>query len=201
MLLANAKAYFKDVAKFDPKLCISDFDSFSYLFGKRHGVPVVSIDNQQIIHRCKHDDDIKKGVQADFQGTRAFVKAKLPGCAHYVVTTFFFPKIRDKFKDTTTLVPPILREAILRAKPTRGKHVLVYQTSTSDDKLVPALNRISKAEFIVYGLRKNAVHGNAVLKDFSEEGFRMAASRSSTRPSSSANPSSRSRSGTSSSKR
>ena len=171
MLLANAKAYFKDVAPFNPHLCVSDFDSFAYLFAKRHQVPILSIDNQQIIHRCRHDDDIKKGIKADFQATRAFVKAKLPGCDHYLITTFFFPKVRKKFADTTTLVPPILRDAVLRAKPTVGQHVLVYQTSTSDTTLVPTLNSLSHENFIVYGLRREEKCGNVQLKDFSEDGF------------------------------
>ena len=42
-------------------------------------LPIVSIDNQQIIHKCKHDKAITKGVGADYRATRAFVKAKLPG--------------------------------------------------------------------------------------------------------------------------
>ena len=49
--------------------------------------------------------------------------------------------------------------------------MLVYQTSTSDKRLVPTLNRVQKERFIVYGLRRNAVEGNCVIKDFSEEGF------------------------------
>jgi uncharacterized protein (TIGR00661 family) len=171
LLLANAKAYFQYVAPFRPHLCVSDFDSFAYLFGKRHGLPVLSIDNQQIIHKCRHDDDIKKGIKADFQATRAFVKAKLPGCDHYVVTTFFYPKVREKFEGKVTLVPPILREAVLRARPSRGAHVLVYQTSTSDVSLLPALNRLRDQSFVVYGLRRNEVVGNATLKDFDEAGF------------------------------
>lgn len=171
MLLANAKAYFQDVAPFRPHLCISDFDSFAYLFAKRHGLPVVSIDNQQIIHKCRHDDDIKKGIKADFQATRAFVKAKLPGCDHYAVTTFFYPKVREKFAGKVTLVPPILREAILKASPSRGAHVLVYQTSLSDATLLPTLNRLPDQGFVVYGLRRNEIVGNCVVKDFDEEGF------------------------------
>ena len=32
----------------------------------------------------------KDGVKVDYQMTKAFVRAKLPGCDHYVVTTYFF---------------------------------------------------------------------------------------------------------------
>lgn len=171
MALENAKPYFGDVRAFDPQLVISDFDSFSHTYGRQHDLPIISIDNQQIIHKCKHDADVKKGAQVDFQTTRAFVKAKLPGCVHYIVTTFFFPPVREKYKAVTTLVPPILRKAILDATPTVGEHVLVYQTSTSDGSLVESLNQLSDRRFVVYGLRRDAVEGNCVLKDFSEDGF------------------------------
>jgi uncharacterized protein (TIGR00661 family) len=173
LLYENVNAYFDKVIDFAPHAVIADFDSFSYLFGKRHGLPVLSIDNQQIICRCKHAKEIKKGSEIDYRLTKAFVRAKLPGCDHYVITTFFYPKVRKKLADTTTLVPSILRKEIIQAKSRArlGKHVLVYQTSTSDKRLIPTLNRITNQEFIVYGLRRNAVEGNCTIKDFSEEGF------------------------------
>jgi uncharacterized protein (TIGR00661 family) len=173
MLAKNVGAYFEMVSKFKPDAVISDFDSFAYLFAKRHGLPVVSIDNQQIVSRCKIAKFAKSGAKVDYQLTKAFVRAKLPGCEHYVVTTFFEPPIRRKCESDTTLVPPILRKEILdakkRARP--GEHVLVYQTSESDTKLLDELQRIREQKFVVYGLRKNAHRGNVTLKEFSEAGF------------------------------
>ncbi len=171
MILDNASAYFEEVRGFGPDLVISDFDSFAHLFARRHGLPVISIDNQQIIHRCKHDKDIQDGLELDFQTTKTFVKAKLPGCDHYLITTFFFPKVRGKFAHNTTLVPPILRKAVLDVRPTRGDHVLVYQTSTSDQQLLPTLKKLRNRSFVVYGLRRDAIEDNCVIKDFSEDGF------------------------------
>jgi uncharacterized protein (TIGR00661 family) len=173
MMLANAAKYFEDVVHFDPDIVISDFDSFAWFYAKRHGLPILSIDNQQIISRCKHDKFAKDGVKVEYQLTKAFVKAKLPACDHYVITTFFFPAIKRKYQETTTLVPPILRQPILdaRARAKHGDHVLVYQTSTSDTSLVPTLNEIENERFVVYGLRRNAKEGNCTIKDFSEDGF------------------------------
>jgi uncharacterized protein (TIGR00661 family) len=173
MLAMNVGAYFDTVSKFRPDAVISDFDSFAYLFAKRHGLPVVSIDNQQIVSRCKIAKFAKSGVKLDYQLMKAFVRAKLPGCEHYVVTTFFEPPIRRKCESDTTLVPPILRKEILdakkRARP--GEHVLVYQTSESDTKLLEELQRVREQKFIVYGLRRSAHKGNTTLKEFSETGF------------------------------
>jgi uncharacterized protein (TIGR00661 family) len=173
MLWENVSAYYERVVDFEPDVVFSDFDSFAYLFAKRHRLPVVSIDNQQIIPRCKHEDFVKAGAKVDYQLTKAFVKAKLPGCDHYIVTTFFTPPIRKKYKDDTTLVPPILRKTVLdaKAKVTTGDHVLVYQTSGSDGRLLPTLNQVSKERFIVYGLRRSEQVGNCTLKDFDESGF------------------------------
>src|SRR6516162_1470147 len=116
MLAANVSAYMRKVASFKPHAVISDFDSFAYFFAKRHGLPVMSIDNQQLMSRCKLGKFAKKGVKIDYQMTKAFVRAKLPACDHYVVTTFFYPPARPKYEKTTTLVPPILRKSILDAK-------------------------------------------------------------------------------------
>jgi uncharacterized protein (TIGR00661 family) len=176
----NVAAYYDKVVGWEPDVVITDFDSFAYLFAKRHGLPIISIDNQQIISRCKLDPAIKKGVKIDYQMTKAFVRAKLPACDHYVVTTFFEPPIRKKFRDTTTLVPPILRSAILAAKKRAhvGDHVLVYQTSSSSKTLLPELGELREHHFVVYGMKRHdqksavdKVPPNCVVRDFSEDGF------------------------------
>jgi uncharacterized protein (TIGR00661 family) len=173
MLAANVGAYFDKVARFRADAVFSDFDSFAYVFAKRHRIPICSIDNQQIISRCKLGRFAKRGAKLDYEMTKAFVRAKLPGCDHYIITTFFQPAVRGRFRKNTTLVPPILRKPILDATPhTRpGSHVLVYQTSTSDSTLLEQLERIHGREFIVYGLRRSARRGNCTLKEFSETEF------------------------------
>src|SRR5207253_3076813 len=77
---------------FRPQLCIADFESFAYLYAKQYDLPVLSIDNMQVINRTaiKKDIEIPGELRTSFQLTRAIVKAKLPGCDHYLITTFFF---------------------------------------------------------------------------------------------------------------
>jgi len=167
----NVAAYFELLEDFEPELVVSDFESWSYLYGRAHRLPVVSIDNMQILNRCKHSRAIRAGVEPDFQLARAFVKAKLPGCDHYLVTTFFRPPVRRK---RTTLVPPILREEILRAERRRGEHVLVYQTGEGNQTLVDAL-AASGLECRLYGLRRDLsedqVEGNLRFRPFHETRF------------------------------
>ena len=167
----NVKAYFDLATHFDPEVVVSDFETWSYLFAKSRGLPVISIDNQQIINRCTHAPEILAGHEADFRLTKAVVKAKLPGCFHYLVTTFFYPPVR---RPRTTLHPPVLRGEILAARPEAGDHLLVYQTSTSDADLLEVL-RHSGVECRIYGVRRGIqeeqVEGNLRFRPFSETQF------------------------------
>ncbi len=167
----NIRAFFDLAERFRPDVVVSDFESWSYLFARTNGIPVISVDNQQIVSRCDIPPEILAGHEADHQLTRAIVKAKLPGCLHYLVTTFFYPPV---VKPRTTLVPPILRPLVLRARPEEGDHLLVYQTSTSDSGLLEHLRR-SGIECRVYGVRRGLAaeerEGNLRFMPFSDEGF------------------------------
>jgi uncharacterized protein (TIGR00661 family) len=169
-LADNVEAYFRIARSFKPDAVIADFESFAWLFGRRYRIPVLSIDNMQIINRCEHGEIIPRRLLGSYRMTKAVIKAKLPGCYHYLVTTFFFPKVR---KPRTSLYPPILREEIMAAKSraVRGEHVLVYQTATSNLELLDVLGALAPQTFRVYGYRRQEDRGNVKLLDFSEAGF------------------------------
>lgn len=162
-LAKNVEAYFN--FDFEPTVVISDFESWAYLFGVNHFLPVISIDNMQIIDRCEHDPAFTDSES--FRLAKTAVQIKLPGAHHYLITTFFHPPVR---KERTTLIPPILRPEILAAQREPGAHVLVYQTATSNQSLIPLLQSLPW-EFRVYGLGREGVEGNVKLRAFSEAGF------------------------------
>ena len=170
----NIKVY-RNVAEdgFRPELVISDFESFAALYALRHGVPVVSIDNMQIINRCKHPKAIKKAGRFDFRLVRLAVKAKVPHAYHYLISSFFYPPIRRKF---TTLVPPILREEISTAQREPRDHVIVYQRAVNQKDLVAMLKKLPYP-FRVYGTNGkgekggDGEEGNVTLRAFSGSGF------------------------------
>lgn len=163
--------YFRLIDDFKPECVISDFESWTYYYGKLHRLPVFSIDNMQVLNRCVIPDDVIEGHRADFEIAKAFVKGKLPFCDHYLITTFFRPEVR---KDNTTLFPPILRPEILAATPSRGEHLLVYQTAEGNDGLAETLEKTG-LECRVYGMRRSItseeVEGNLRYRPFSEAGF------------------------------
>ena len=168
---ANVRAYFDVLSEFRPDVVVSDFETFSYLVGKARRIPVIALDNIQIISRCKHDPGLLAGHQPTFQMTRAFVDAKLAGCFHYLITTFFYPPLR---RERTTLVPPVLRPEVLAAQSEPGEHLLVYQTATTNRALPEVLKRLGLPTRI-YGLRRDLkeelVDGNLSYRPFNEQGF------------------------------
>lgn len=167
-LLWNVAAYSKVAEEgFDPEVVVSDFETWAYWYGLNHRLPVISIDNMQVINRCHHTDEVTGGRTRDYLIAKMAVKIKIPGAYHYLVTSFFFPPVR---KRRTTLVPPILRPEILAARREPGDHVLVYQTAASNEALVPILQKLD-CEFRVYGLGKDGQEGNVRLCPFSQDGF------------------------------
>lgn len=167
----NIRAYFELLGDFRPDVVISDFESWTYLYAKMHRLPIVSIDNMQIINRCTLPPEIYEGHETDFRLTKAFIKSKLPFCDDYFITSFFRPEIR---KPNTRLFPPILRPEILNANRRKGDHLLVYQTSDAPSALLPTLAR-SGIECRLYGVRRDIkeeqVEGNLRFRPFSENGF------------------------------
>jgi uncharacterized protein (TIGR00661 family) len=164
-------AYFELIGDFAPRCVISDFESWTYFYAKAHRLPVFSIDNMQALNRCVIDDDVIAGHRADFEIAKAFVKSKLPFCDWYLITTFFEPAVR---KERTSVHKPILRPEILAAEPSRGDHLLVYQTAEGHEELAETLQRTG-LECRVYGMRRSIteeqVEGNLRYRPFSEAGF------------------------------
>jgi len=167
----NIAAYFELIKDFRPEVVISDFESWTYLYAKTHRLPILSIDNMQIINRCTLPDSVLEGHKTEFQLTKAFIKSKLPFCDEYFITTFFRPPVR---KEHTRLFPPILRPEILAARPTKGDHVLVYQTAEGNESFVEGLRKLD-TEFRIYGIRRTIkseeIEGNLRFRPFAEQGF------------------------------
>jgi uncharacterized protein (TIGR00661 family) len=167
----NIAAYFDLITSFRPQAVVSDFESWTYLYAKTHRLPILSIDNMQIINRCKLPDEILEGHRTEFQLTKGFIKSKLPFCDEYFITTFFRPPVR---KEKTRLFPPILRPEILSANRRRGEHLLVYTTGEGNESFADTLAKTG-LECRIYGMRRNLteeqIEGNLRYRPFSEETF------------------------------
>jgi uncharacterized protein (TIGR00661 family) len=165
------QAYRELVSHFEAELVISDFESWTYYYAKSRGLPILSVDNMQLINRCRSDLDLVRSQLPEFELTRAFVKGKLPFCNHYLITTLFGLPVR---KPRSTLFPPILRPEILQATQQRGDHLLIYQTAEGYASLLDSLQQLG-LECRIYGMRRDltedAVEGNLRFRPFNEHAF------------------------------
>ncbi len=168
----NVQQYLTMTDEFEPEVVISDFESWSALYGYSHRLPVICLDNIQAVRRLWHAPEILRGHTADWRMTKGIIKAKIPTADHYLITSFFDAQPR---KSRTSVVPPILRPSLLEAKPVEGDHILVYQTGATFASLPKVLQGFENIHFKIYGLRKDLTEeqteGNLTFCPFGEETF------------------------------
>lgn len=155
--------FIRIIFKFRPQIIITDFEPFTAMLGFILRKPVISIDNQYIV---KTKIEFKKEMnKLDWFIVRFVLALVVPFAKHYIVTTFFYPENKKK---NVTLVPPIIRKEIIKAKRKEKDYVLVYQTSPSNKKLLEDLKKINE-KFIVYGFHMNKKDKNLIFREFSEK--------------------------------
>jgi uncharacterized protein (TIGR00661 family) len=133
--------------KFQPDVVISDFETWSWFYGKLARIPILCIDNIQTINRCRHDPEIIAGHRKEFRLAKSIVKARTPGADQYLVSSFFPADVKKK---RTRIVPPILRPNILECETRDDGHLLVYQSLSSVASLEESLSR-SERPVLFYG--------------------------------------------------
>ena len=152
-----------------PDVVVTDFEPLSAVYARVSRTPLIAVDNINMLDRCIHDEEIVEGAREDYAIARAVTRSMVPNAVNYLVTTFFYPRLA---KGQTTLVPPILRKAIIDAEPERGEHLVVY--SSGEESALAAL-RASGVPCRVYGMRggpaEGTVDGNLEFKPRSNEGF------------------------------
>jgi uncharacterized protein (TIGR00661 family) len=152
-----------------PDVVITDFEPLTALYARTYRVPLLAVDNINMLDRCRHDAEIIGAEREDFLLARAVTRSMVHGAIEYLVLTFFEPPIA---RGGTTLVPPIVRPEIAASKPERGEHLVVY--SGGEPALIDAL-RASGLPCRVYGMRggpaSDETDGNLEFRPRSNEGF------------------------------
>ncbi len=161
----SMRKIFSIIKAFKPNIIITDFEPFTSLASKISGIPSISIDNQHIITNCRIS--IPKRHIKDFMTAALIVKLTVNMAKVYLITTFFYPKTKHK---RNYLFPPLLRDAILNAKPKEKDCILVYQTYATCESLIPILRRVNK-KFLVYYLNRHLQEGNIIYRKFNETTF------------------------------
>ncbi|MFH1331654.1 MAG: MJ1255/VC2487 family glycosyltransferase [archaeon] len=162
------------IKKEKPDIIITDYEpSVAYLSkmveGKnKRGIPLISIDNQHIYTNC--EIKFPKKFMNDYIMAkicnRFIVRKK--HVDRYIINTFFYPKTKHP---KTKLIPALIREDVIKMKPKKGKHILIYQTSKSYTAMFEILKKFKKEKFIVYGFGIENKDQNLTFKGFDEKGF------------------------------
>lgn len=163
-LILKAAKVFKIIKELKPDIIITDFEPLTAYAAWVKGIPLISIDNQHSVGWT--DAPIPKKGWDKF-AMDIVMRLFIPKANHYFITSFFPAKCKKK---NTTVINPLIREKIRKLHSKKGSHVLVYQTSASNKKLLPALKNINR-KFIVYGFGKTAKKGNVQFKKFHDPSF------------------------------
>lgn len=156
----------KIIMKFKPDLIITDFEPFVSYFGLLHKIPVISIDNIHLVTNANHQN-IPKKYSFDSLIARIIIKLLIIKSNKYFINTFYDCKTGD---ENSVLIRPLLRKEVINAKISNKGHILVYQTSVSNKKLLEALKSVDE-KFVVYGFHQNKMDKNIIFRKFDERGF------------------------------
>ncbi len=161
----------KIIKTYRPDIIITDFEFFSAKAGLLAKIPVISIDNISLLFLAKLPYSLS--TLNEYILGRLTVKGFCHGAYHYFITSFFEAQLlhEKKYASHVSFVPPILRTQILAAHPTVENHIIVYQTTKTNKKLIPALHNCPQENFIYYGCEEERQEGNIYYKKFSETQF------------------------------
>ncbi|BAW31653.1 MAG TPA: glycosyltransferase family protein [Methanothermobacter sp.] len=165
-LKENLSLLYKMARDFKPEVVISDFEFYASLISNMLRIPLISVDNMHVITEC--NIEYPKKYRKDKLKAAAVIRSFIIRPKRYIITSYFFPKIKNPEK--VVMFPPILRKKIMNLKPYYGDHILVYQTSKSNIKLLKTLKKINR-KFIIYGFNKNKIDGNLYFRRFNESEF------------------------------
>ena len=152
-----------------PDLLLADFEPFAPLAAGLLRVPVASLNHQQIVTETRYR--VPKRYRLSAALTSAAIGVMTPLQPQRIfISSFYYPAL--KRPQRTTLLPPVLREAVLGLTPQRGEHVLVY--FNGGQGLERFLERLAKldAAFTVYNVENPGVRpANVEFKNSSDGAF------------------------------
>ena len=164
---ADKELYSKVIEPFDPNVVISDFEPFSVLWAWRHGVPLVSINHQDMLTMCELDHP--PGQRLARLSAQLVTRCHHVGTAAHVILNFFCAPVKHALG---VLAPPVVRPIARSFSPSRAEHILIYSTDPSwKSRLLRILAAFPAQRFNIYGFNEKQRIGNCLLSKNSTEGF------------------------------
>ncbi len=164
-LKGNLKLLYKIARDFKPHVIVSDFEFYASLLSNVLRIPLISIDNMHIITQGKIE--YPSSFKKDKLKAEAVVRSFIVRPERFIIMSYFFPPLKNK---KSVIYPPVLRKEIINLQPAYGDYILVYQTSTSNLKLIEVLKK-TPYNFVIYGFDKAQKKENLHFKIFNENEF------------------------------
>jgi uncharacterized protein (TIGR00661 family) len=153
--------------RFQPDAVVSDSEPLVLHAAHRLGIPRVGLDHVGIVSWCRPAAPPADAIQLARDGA---VYRLLMGCPERVIVSSFFDAPPRATR--VTVVSPILRERVLRAKRHAGKHLLVYfnQPRRLTPQVLAELVQLGLPT-IVYGAGGPGRERGVVFKRIDEQSF------------------------------
>jgi uncharacterized protein (TIGR00661 family) len=163
----NQELYSRVIEPFAPSLVISDFEPFSAWWARRHGVPFVSINHQDLLTMCKLEHP--PGQRLARVNAQLVTRCHHVGAAACIILNFFQSPLKHALG---VLVPPVVRPAAHSFATTCDEHILVYSTdSTWKSRLLTILSAYPTQQFRIYGFNESERIANCTLLRTSTASF------------------------------
>jgi uncharacterized protein (TIGR00661 family) len=163
----NQELYSRIIEPFAPSVVISDFEPFSAWWARRHGVPLVSVNHQNLLTMCELEHP--SGQRLARINAQLVTRCHDVGAAAHIILNFFRAPLKHALG---ALAPPVVRPIVHSFAPTYDQHVLVYSTdSTCKGRLLTILSAFPAQQFRVYGFDQSERIANCTLLKTSTTGF------------------------------
>ncbi|MFA5796501.1 MAG: MJ1255/VC2487 family glycosyltransferase [Candidatus Woesearchaeota archaeon] len=157
--ITNYRTVYTLIKKFRPHILITDFENISSYVARILNIPAICLCNVHAVTHFKYPVP-KKYRKEYYKAKFVVVKNTCQLVDYHLITTFFTLPIKGKH---TFVYPPVLRKEILQLKCNEGKHLLVYQTSDTNHRLIRVLKKLSHP-VIFYGFNKEEIDGNITFR-------------------------------------
>lgn len=128
--------------RWQPDLLINDFEAFSWRAAAKLGIPILSLNNQELLTEGKLAWTLQDRLAA-FPALWSIWQIAPRQVVHRILTTFFEVALHHPHQ--TSLIPPILRPEILHLKPVNEGYLLVYlNRAKGSNLLLERLVRLGK---------------------------------------------------------
>ena len=156
------------VDDFKPDAVISDLEYFTPRAARETGLPCLTLDHQHIITCCRHELPRDMLWDAFLQGLSP--RFLFPPTESNLLISFYAPPALPGRE--VRVAPPILRESLLKMRPSDEGHILVYQSNSTDKALLDFLRASTSRTAYVFGCGDEARElGNLRFRPKSEREF------------------------------